>query len=39
VMKEAFAEKGVHPRLEWQDVARHEMDEDWPVAVTPDHEN
>lgn len=39
VMKEAFAQKGVHPRLEWQDVARHEMDEDWPVAVTPDHEN
>lgn len=39
VMKEAFAEKGVHPRLEWQDVARHEMDEDWQVAVTPAHEN
>lgn len=39
VMKESFAEKGVHPRLEWQDVARHELDEDWPVAGTPDHEN
>jgi hypothetical protein len=39
VMKEAFAEKGVHPRLEWQDVARHEMDEDWQVAGTPAHEN
>lgn len=38
VMKEAFAEKGVLPRLEWQDVARHEMDEDWPVAVTPGHQ-
>jgi hypothetical protein len=33
VMKEAFAEKGVHPRLEWQDVARHEMEDIWPVLA------
>lgn len=39
VMKEAFAENGVHPRLDWQDVARHEIDEDWPVAEKANHEN
>lgn len=38
VMKEAFDQKGIHPRLEWQDVARHEMDEDWPVAEKADQE-
>jgi hypothetical protein len=31
VMKEAFAKKGVSPRLEWQDVRRHEMEDIWPV--------
>jgi len=33
VMKEAFAEKGVHPRLEWQDVNRHEMEDISPVGA------
>lgn len=28
VMKEEFALRGVHPRLEWQDVARHGSSED-----------
>lgn len=33
VMKEAFAEMGIHPRLEWQDVARHEMEDISPVLA------
>lgn len=36
VMKDAFAVKGVHPRLEWQDVARHEMEDIWPVHADGD---